>query len=114
MGSSIFFFVESKTSEFLVEEGGTYFMLRIFERSRDSIRSVFMGKESAKCLLAIVEELSTKTPGNFARTFRDNEKVFILQLGSNSHGSFLMISELIHGRRKGILVVLEGKASSGW
>ena len=58
--------------------------------------------------------MSNKTPGNFARTFRDDEKVFILQLGSNSHGSFLMISELIHGRRKGLLVVPEGKASSGW
>ena len=71
-------------------------------------------EEALKCLLAIVEELSTKTPGNFARTFRDNEKVFILQLGSNSHGSFLMISELIHGRRNGFLVVPEGKAGSGW
>ena len=115
MGGSIFFFVESKTFEFSVEEGGTYFLLRIFERSWNSLRSVFMGRESAKCLLAIVEELmSTKTPSTFARTFRDNEKVFILQLGSNSHGSFLMISELIHGRRKGLLVVPEGKASSGW
>ena len=106
MGGSIFFFVESKTFEFSVKEGGTYFMLRIFEQSRDSLRSVFMGRESAKCLLAIVEDLmSTKTPSNFARTFRDNEKVFILQLGSNSHGSFLMILELIHGRQKGLLVV---------
>ena len=106
MGGSIFFFVESKTFEFSVEEGGTYFLLRIFERSWNSLRSVFMGRESAKCLLAIVEELmSTKTPSTFARTFRDNEKVFILQLGSNSHGSFLMILELIHGRQKGLLVV---------
>ena len=54
MGGSIFFFVESKTFEFSVEEGGTYFMLRIFEQSRDSLRSVFMGRESAKCMLAIV------------------------------------------------------------
>ena len=77
MGGSIFFFVESKTFEFSVEEGGTYFMLRIFERSRDSLLSVFTSRESAKCLLAIVEDLmSTKTPGNFARTFRDNESFY--------------------------------------
>ena len=55
-----FFFVESKTFEFSVEGGGTYFMLRIFERSQDSLHSVFMGKESAKCLLAIVEDLMYK------------------------------------------------------
>ena len=40
MGGSIFFFVESKTFEFLVEEGGTYFMLRIYERNKDSLRWV--------------------------------------------------------------------------
>ena len=40
--------------------------------------------------------------------------VFILQLGSNAHGSFLMISELLHSRRKGFIVVLEGKLGSGW
>ena len=48
-----------------------------------------MGRESAKCLLAIVEELmSTKTPSNFARTFRDNEKVFILQLSERTSRGF--------------------------
>ena len=89
-------------------------MLCIFERNRDSLRLVFMGKESAKRLLAIVEDLmSNTTPGNFARTFRDGEIVFILQLGSNAHGSFLIISELIHGRQKGFLVVPEGKSGSG-
>ena len=89
MGGSIFFFVESKTFEFSIEGGGTYFMLRIFEQSRDSLRSVFMGRESAKCLLAIVEELmSIKTPSNFARTFRDNEKVFILQLSERTSRGF--------------------------
>ena len=90
-------------------------MLHIFKRSQDSLRSVFMGRESAKCLLAIVEDLMyNKTLGNFARTFRDDEKVFILQLGSNSHCSFLMISKLIHGRWKLFLVVPKGKSGIGW
>ena len=72
MGGYIFFFVESKTYEFSVEEGGTYYMLRTFERYKDSLRSVFMGKESAKRLLAHVEDLmSNIPPGNFAKTFRD-------------------------------------------
>lgn len=81
-----FIFLESKTFEFLVEEGGTYYMLRIYERNRASLRSVFMGKESAKRLLANVEDLMSNVPlGNFARTFKDGYKVFILQLGSNMH-----------------------------
>ena len=74
-----------------------------------------MAKESAKRLLAIVEDLmSNVIPGNFSRTFRDGDKVFILQLGSNAHGSFFMISELVHGKRKGFIVVPAGKLGSGW
>ena len=115
MGGSIFLFVESKTFEFSVEEGGSYFMLRIYERFKDSLWSVFLGKESVKRLLTNVEELiSNIPPRNFARTFRDGSKVFILQLGSNAHGSFLMISKLLHGCRKGSIIVLEGKLGSGW
>ena len=82
MGGSIFFFVESKMFEFSVEEGGTFYLLRIFESNKDSLWLVFMGKESAIRLLTYVEDLMSNTrPDNFARTFRDGNKVFILQLG---------------------------------
>ena len=98
-----------------MEEGGSYFLLRIYERNKDSLRSIFMGKESAKRLLTYVEDLlSLSPPDQFARTFREGNKVFILQLGFNVHGRFLMISELEHGRRKGLIIVLEGKLGSGW
>ena len=114
MGGSFFFFVESKSFEFSVE-GGSFFLLRIFERGRDSLRSVFMGKESAKRLLSMMEGfIFSESPGHFAQTVRDAETVFILQSGSNAHGSFLMISELLHGRRKGFIVVPEGNLGSGW
>ena len=67
-----FFFVESKSFEFSVEEGGTFYLLRINERGKDSLQSVFMGKESAKRLLSIMETfISTKCPRHFARTVRD-------------------------------------------
>ena len=58
--------------------------------------------------------MSNIPPRNFARTFKDGSKVFILQLGSNAHGNFLMISELLHGRQKGSIIVPEGKLGSGW
>lgn len=45
MEGSIFFFIESKAFEFLVEEGGSIFIVWIYERTRNSIQSVFMGKE---------------------------------------------------------------------
>ena len=115
MGGSFFFFVESKSFEFSVEEGDSFFLLRIFERDRDSLRLVLLGKESAKRLLSMMEVfIYSESPGHFARTVRDGEMVFTLQSGSTAHGSFLMISELLHGRRKGFMVVLEGKLGSGW
>ena len=89
MGGSSFFFIESKTFEFSVEEGGSYFLLQICEKGNTSMRSVFMGKESANRFLFHLEELiSKRSPGLFARTIREGDLVFILQLGSNAHGSF--------------------------
>ena len=58
--------------------------------------------------------ISTEPPGHFARTVRDGETVFILQLGYNAHGSFLRILEFLCGRWKGFIVVLEGNLGCGW
>ena len=97
MGSSIFFFIESKTFEFLVEEGGKFYMLHIYERNRDSLCSMFMGRESAEHLLTTMEDVtSSANPGSFARTFRDDDKLFIMQLGANAYSNFVMISKLVH------------------
>ena len=86
------------------------FISFVFMRGRDSLRSIFMGKGSARRLLFNVEELiSGQFHGQFAKSFCEGDKFFILQ------GSFLLISELIHGhRRKGFIGVPEGKSRSGW
>ena len=78
------------------------------------MRSVFMGKENANCFLFHFEELiSNRSPGLFARTIQEGDLVFILQLGSNAHGTFLMVSKLLRGRRKGSIVIPEGRLGSG-
>ena len=111
MGGSVFFFVESKTFEFSIEEGGMFYQLRIYGRGRDSLKSIFMGKGCAKRLLFILEELiAGQSRGQFAKSFHEGDKCFILQLGSNSYGFFFVISELIHGRRKGSIGVPEGQS----
>ena len=115
MGGSTFVFIESKTFEFAIEEGGSFFLLHIYERSRNSIRSICMGKESAKRILFHIEELISKQKlGQFARTVREGDRVLILQLVSNAHGTFLLFSELDNGRRRGSIVISEGKSGSGW
>ena len=83
MGGFTFVFIESKTFEFVVEEGGTFYLLRIYERGQSSLRYVCMGKESARRILTHIEELISKqSPGQFARTVREGDKVFIMQLGN--------------------------------
>ena len=75
MGGSTFVFIESKTFEFAIEEGGSFFLLRIYERGRNSVRSICMGKESAKRFLLHVEELLSKQkPSQFARLVREGDK----------------------------------------
>ena len=106
MGGSTFFFTESKPFVFSIEEGGSFFLLRIFERGHTSVRFVFLGKESANCFLSHLEELISKhSPSHFARTIGEGDIVFILQLGSNAHGTFLMVFELLHGQQKGNIVI---------
>ena len=107
--------LNQKPFEFSVEEGGMFYQLRIYGRGRDSLKSIFMGKGCAKRLLFILEELiAGQSRGQFAKSFHEGDKCFILQLGSNSYGFFFVISELIHGRRKGSIGVPEGKSGSGW
>ena len=64
MGGSTFVFIESKTFEFVVEEGGTFYLLRIYERGRNSLQFICMGKGSAMRILIHIEELISKqSPG---------------------------------------------------
>ena len=51
MGGIHSFFIESKLFQLVVEEGGWYFSLRIFERSRYFMKLVFMGKKVAQWLM---------------------------------------------------------------
>nr|POF25713.1 hypothetical protein CFP56_35471 [Quercus suber] len=74
-----------------------------------------MGKERAKRILFHVEELATKQQtGQFASTVREGDRTFILQLGFNAHGTFLLFFELDKGRWRGSIVILEGNLGSGW
>ena len=71
MGGSLFFFVESKSFEFFVEEEDCYLCWKT---------------------------LSPLNPLVTARIVRDGETVFIPQLGYNAHGYFLMFLEFLCGR----------------
>ena len=51
MGGIRSFFIEFKFFQLVVEEGGTFFSLRILERGKHFMKTVFMGKNAALWLM---------------------------------------------------------------
>ena len=49
------FFIESKLFQLVVEEGGNFFSLKIFELGKYYMQSVFMGKSAAIWLIRNLE-----------------------------------------------------------
>jgi glutamine phosphoribosylpyrophosphate amidotransferase len=61
-----------------------------------------MGKERAITLLAAMEEQALKNnTGNFVRTIREGETVFIMQRCSNTKDCFVSIQAIHKGGRRG-------------
>ena len=89
-----------------------YVFLKIVERF---FTICHFGEGECQEAVVNVEELASKqSPMQFSRTCREGNKIFIIQWGSNAHGNFLLISELIHGRYRGSIVIPEGNLGRGW
>jgi hypothetical protein len=115
MGGNRHFFIESKAFELKVDHGGGAYIVRLYERGKDTLRSIFMGKASATTLLDSMEELvSQKQSGNFVRTIREGETVFIAQRCTNSKGRYVSIQAIHRGGRRGLIIISEGRNCSGW
>ena len=105
MGGFCSFFLESKFFQLVVEEGGQFFSLRIFERSRYFMKSVFMGKNGAQWLMRSIEQIVVGiSPKNFY-TFREGDLAYTLQWSFNSFGMFLLLTEFkVDGSRRSIFI----------
>ena len=114
MGGVRSFFIESKFFQLVVEEGGRYFLLRIFVRGKFFMRSVFMGKNAAQWLMFNIENLVVGENSKQFFTFREGGTAFTLQWSSNSSGQFLLLTELKAGGPRRSLIIPEGKDRNGW
>ena len=70
MGGFHSFFIESRLFQLVIEEGGRYFSLQIFERGKYSMRSVFMGKNAAQWLMKNIEHIVVGVNSKQFFTFR--------------------------------------------
>ncbi|GMY14512.1 hypothetical protein FCV25MIE_09751 [Fagus crenata] len=115
MGGTRHVFIESKAFELTFDHGGGAHVVRLYERGKDTLRSIFMGMKSAKTLLDALEELvSLKHTGDFVRTIRKGETVFIAQRCNNAKGRFVTIQAIHRGGRRGSIIIPEGRNSNGW
>ena len=79
MGGFRSFFIESKFFQLVVEEGGRYFSLKIFEWRRYFMKSVFMGKDVAQWLMKSIEQIVVGISLKYFYTFREGDLAYTLQ-----------------------------------
>ena len=108
------FFIESKFFQLILEEGGRYYRLQIFERGKFFMRSVFMGKHAAQWLMSNLEHLVVGVNPKFFFSLREGDTAFTLQRSSNSSGKFLLLTELKAGGFRRSIIIPEGKERLGW
>ena len=114
IGGFCSFFIESKFFQLVVEEGGNLFSLKIFERGKYFMKSVFMGKHAAKWLMHSVEHFVIGVKPKHFFTFREGDTAYTMQWGSNQFGQYLLVTELKVGGHRRTIVILAGKAQQGW
>ena len=98
----------------VVEEGGRYYSLRIFERSRYLMKSVFMGKNVAQWLMKSLEQIVVGFSLKYFYSFRDGDVAYTLQQNSNSFGLFLLLTKIKVGRSRRSIIIPIGRAMNGW
>ena len=114
MGGVRSFYIESKFFQLILEEGGRYYRLQIYERGKFFMRSVFLGKLAAQWLMANLEHLVVGVNPKQFFTYREGDTAFTLQRSSNSFGQFLLLTELkVGGSRRSVFIPV-GKERNGW
>jgi hypothetical protein len=105
--------VEAKVFEVLVKGGDSG--VRIYERSKKKKCSIFIRKDEIVWLVGALEEVAE---AGQSEVFWDQSRAgfprLITQKRSNKHGRFLMIEEFDGRRRRGSILVPEGRYGQGW
>ena len=111
MGERRFFQVESKSFELLRSDGE----LRITERGKNHLSYVTMGIVTARWFCdALLEVASISIDQNAFWSFREGNKVIVIQKQMNGKGRFVSVVVLGESKSKGTVIILEGKGTRGW
>jgi hypothetical protein len=85
------------------------------ERRKDFVGCVFLGVQCSVWLVDTVEEV-LKSLGieDFAKSYREVEKVVMVRGGRNKAGRYMEVAVSAEGGQKGIIWLLEGRGGWGW
>jgi hypothetical protein len=111
MGERRFFQIESKSFELLRSDGE----LRITERGKNHLSYVKMGIGTTRWFCdALLEVASISIDQNAFRSFREGNKVFVIQKQMNGKGRFVSVAVPGESKSKGTVIIPEGKGTRGW
>ena len=114
MGGFRSFYSESKLFQLVVEVGGNFFSLKIFERGKYFMQLVFMGRNAARWLMQSLEHMVIRVNPKHFFTLREGDSAYTVQRGSNSFRQYLLVTELKVGGMKRSIIIPAGKAQLGW
>ena len=113
MGGFQSFFIESKLFQLVVEEGGNFFSLKIFEWGKYYMQSVFMGKNATLWIMWNLERTVIGVNPKQFFTFREGDTAYTLQRGTNSFRQYLLVTELkVSGLQR--TIIIPAKKLQGW
>lgn len=113
MGGSRSFFIESKLFQLVIEEGGRYFSLWIFEWGKYFLKSFLMGKSATQWLIKSIKHTIVGVSSKRFFTIRDRDIAYTLQRSSNSFGQYLLLTELKVGGFRRFVIIPKGNAKNG-
>ena len=79
MGGFCNFFIESKLFQLVLEEGGNFFSLKIFELGKYFMQLVFMGKNTTHWLMHSLEHTMIGVNPKHFFTLRERDTAYTLQ-----------------------------------
>jgi hypothetical protein len=113
MGENRFFYVESKFFEITKNA----FEVSIIEHGRKHLSNVSMGFAAALWLRdALLEVAKLFNDQNLFRSFREGNKVYVVQKQKNDRGSFVSVTVLGDSKNRDFVIIpeAEGRDTWGW
>ena len=106
--------IEAKCFDLLLEDKSTFFRLQIIERGEGFIKSLILDRNASFWLLSTLRDKSLSSTSSFIKRFEGDGKVFVVFLGRNNRGRFVMITKFFGFGRRSTVIIPKGRSRARW